>query len=312
MENKVQNLEAQLARQSVRDVQLQRKEEELNRELKATQVIKEEMQKVKSKYEAMIQDRSRAELQLTGWLKEITTAMHKEFDELTRKNVQLSSSNQVLLNQVTALKPVQDQLKSMVAEDQEIDVQGVFVSNADIEIMEIEMKNTGNLIWKSIRDRFHTVLMRPWEAFASEEHKELVTTLEEQIQMLKDQNVELQAKQVVEQSTKVQIKDVPTTVFHDSSLEALKAYQTQSDLISEDSTRSFHFQADIPESSTFKITNQMNVEVSSLNQESVQSADLLKTSEETHQFEPVDDFLVKDAEEDLIRKAKGKEPMIVD
>ena len=119
------------------------------------------METTRLKYEEMMKNKINADLQMTDWLTEIKVALSTEFQELTARNTELVTTNEILLQQVTALKSVQEQLRNMVDEDEEIDVQGVFVSNADIEVMKAELKQTGNLIWKGIKERINTILMRP-------------------------------------------------------------------------------------------------------------------------------------------------------
>lgn len=72
--------------------------------------------------------------------------------------------NEILLQQVIDLKRVQEKLRHVVDEDEEMDVKGIFISNIDLETMKSKLRHTRNLIWQGIKERIHNVLMRPWEA----------------------------------------------------------------------------------------------------------------------------------------------------
>lgn len=86
------------------------------------------------------------DLIISGWLTEIKVAYSAELQELTQKNAELMTDNELLLQQVTALRKVKEQLKALGEDDEEINVDGVFITTQQLDVMKNELKETGNLI----------------------------------------------------------------------------------------------------------------------------------------------------------------------
>lgn len=97
LENKIFDLEKKIEKQELEkrtDTKMQekiKKQEEENQEyVKGLQIAKE-------KYEQMFAQRTQTDLLISDWLEEIKDTYAKEMGELTQKNIELITSNEILL-----------------------------------------------------------------------------------------------------------------------------------------------------------------------------------------------------------------------
>ena len=65
--------------------------------MESTKKLRANMEVAKIKHEEMMRNRVSAELQLTDWLTEIKVVVSTEFEELTTKNTELVTTNEILL-----------------------------------------------------------------------------------------------------------------------------------------------------------------------------------------------------------------------
>lgn len=212
----------------------------------------------------------------------------------------------------------------MVDEDEEVNVQGVFISNRDLDAMQAALRQIGNLIWKGIKDRLNTVLMRPWEAFANKEHRVEVSLLKEQIDCLKEENRKLHEKQVPINVQPLQTKGYSDKLtaccadkmLWDTPLDALKDYWNQDDVLSVESGKSFKFQCEVEGTSTFNTEKTMELTVSKMNAEEQLDALVDRIGQEQsgatksahEEFLPVESYFAIDKGQQRSKEAdeKGK------
>ena len=103
-------------------------EEEHRREIK-------KLKEVKEKYVIKITQKEQTEYMVTEWLKETKAAYSSELDNLAAKNASLMSDNEILMQQVEALRKLKDKLKSMQAADDELNLNDVFISSKSLDVI---------------------------------------------------------------------------------------------------------------------------------------------------------------------------------
>ena len=248
LENKIVDLQRQLEQGETKGKIVQDLEEKVKKKQEDNKKYTQEMQLMRNKYEKRLEDRVHAYLKITDWLTEIRVSYATDLDELTQKNAELLNGNEILLQQLTGLKRVRDQLRAMVNDNEEIEVEGVFMSNNEVEVLRGELMETENLIWAGIKERIQQVLSRPWEAFAYKKHQVEVSLLTDQVKMLKEDNLKLQeqinlrAEKMVDKTSLKILKDKAVL---GGSLEALREYTGQDDTLSVESQKSFRFNFDL-------------------------------------------------------------------
>ena len=251
LENKIEELEQKAISNSGRFSRVQELEDKIQSQQDEVVALKEKHVSEIQELHQKIKARADMEAMLQDWLTKIRLAFSGELEDLTMKNSKIVSSNEILIRQVTVLKQVQDQLRNMVDEE-ELEVDGVFMSTTDIEMMKSELMQTGNLIWDGIKERIDKVLTRPWEAFADKEHKEEVANLREEIMFLKSENVRLEAKSKISQGKQPQRGVLQENPQGHNSLTSLRNYEG----LSGDSTQSFKFKSNLAGTSAAAVKNQ--------------------------------------------------------
>lgn len=75
---------------------------------------------------------------IENWVLEMRLAFNFELSQLSKASSKLSIDEEALLNQVGALKSVEQKLKYMVHEE-DIVVDGQFISNVDIDTLNVKL-----------------------------------------------------------------------------------------------------------------------------------------------------------------------------
>ena len=194
LENRIYGLETQLEKQQAD------KKSEANLEEKIKQLEQEHkegiqgLMEVKQRYEIQISQKEQTDTMVAEWLKKIKEVYTSELDNLASKNAELMTNKKVLMQQVSALRKIKDKLKSLQDEDDELNLDDVFISSESMETIKEDILQTGNLIWEGIKGRISGVLMKPWEAVAKKEHKEHISMMQEQLDRYIKDNQNLQEK----------------------------------------------------------------------------------------------------------------------
>ena len=92
------------------------------------------------------------------WTMQLQRRMHTELNVLCEKNVTLKVDNNVLINKIGPLLAL---VKKELEQDGE-DVQGMLVSESDVEVMKRAMIDVGNLAWKQITERLESWVTKPF------------------------------------------------------------------------------------------------------------------------------------------------------
>lgn len=122
------------------------------------------------------------------WTMELQDRMHAELRVLCDRNVALQVDNNILLQRIEPLRALE---KSVLAEEEGEDIQGMLVSESYVEVMKSTMLTIGNQMWKEIRERLESWVTKPFHtlqgAFLSQHESDLLL----QVQGLEQQNIQL-------------------------------------------------------------------------------------------------------------------------
>lgn len=140
---------------------------------------------------------------------------------LSDSNIKLQVENQILKQRMEPLLSIE---KQVIAQE-DVEMQGVLVSQADLGVMRQVLTQVGNDIWKEIRNRLEVCVQKPFntlkEAFVSEYEDELirkVQSLENHLVQMQEENMELR-KQVLE---KKKMEGMSSGMVLQTPLEAYK------------------------------------------------------------------------------------------
>ena len=87
----------------------------------------------------------------------------------SKKNASLITTNQLLNKQVLALQTIKEQIQALSEEEDQIDIDGVFLNTFDYEVLKTELLEIGSMIWKDIQNIINSVLSKPWEALSNKD-----------------------------------------------------------------------------------------------------------------------------------------------
>ena len=122
------------------------------------------------------------------WTLGLQERMHTELSVLCDKNISLQVDNQVLLQRIEPLVALE---KSVLQEQEGGDIQGMLVSESDVEVMKQSMLQIGGQMWKEIRDRVEAWVSKPYYslqgAFVSRHEDMLIA----EVDRLESENVDL-------------------------------------------------------------------------------------------------------------------------
>lgn len=150
------------------------------------------MREARILYEQKISQREKIEDVIHQWLQKIKQSYSSELKVLAAKNAELITNNEILVQQVSALAKIKDKLKDLQDDDDELDLDNVFISSNSLEMIKDDLLQTRNLIWDGIKDRILAVISKPWEAVAKKEHKDHILLLQERLDNYEKENNTLQ------------------------------------------------------------------------------------------------------------------------
>lgn len=93
-----------------------------------------------------------------------------ELNVLSDNNIALQTNCSVLQERLRVLSSVERHLKNSMTEDVEVD--GIFVSNKFFNTMMSEVITKGQKIWEEIQQRLVTVIQRPYQMFQLQDKTE--------------------------------------------------------------------------------------------------------------------------------------------
>ena len=114
----------------------------------------QQLQKAKQMYETKLSQRVQKETIVAEWLQEIKVTYTSELGDLAKKNAELMAANEVLLQQVSALRKIKDKLKSLQADDDELNLDDVFISSDSLDTIKEDLLQIGNLIGEGIKEGY--------------------------------------------------------------------------------------------------------------------------------------------------------------
>ena len=161
LEDKVYALESQVEqlkadRQTEED--LEQKVDKLEKEhVEAMQ----KLQEIKAVYEEKISQKNKTKTMVEGWLQNIREVYSNELDTLASKNAEMMTNNEILMQQISALRKIKDKLKELQGEEDKLNLDNVVITSDSIEDIKADLIHTGNLIWSGIKHKIDNVLRIP-------------------------------------------------------------------------------------------------------------------------------------------------------
>ena len=172
----------------------------------------------------------------------------QQLETLSEQNASLITTNQLLHNQILTLQIVKEQIQALSEEDDQIDIDIVFLNTSDYELLKIELLEIGSMIWENIQTKISSILSKPWEALANKDHNDQVLFLTEENETLKKENQDLK-KQIISKldvfvcAPSIFVKTTKPHFDFDPLLQSLKDYEIFDEIEqSIDSKVSFKFQ----------------------------------------------------------------------
>lgn len=140
---------------------------------------------------------SKASLQMFGdWTRQMEEVVQSQLLELGRTNTELSVDNQMMQSRISVLQELERQFLSQ----QELDGQGILLTDLEVEKFKEVVQTTGKQIWTAISSELQKVLVTPYEtlkgAFLPEEEYIKV----QELQVMEDL-VSLYQKEIAELKT---------------------------------------------------------------------------------------------------------------
>lgn len=120
---------------------------------------------------------------VSEWIAELKDRFMSELAVLSDYNLTLEVNCQALRDRLEVLQAVEKQLQSNL-EDEEVNVEGIFLSNVEFNELSGRIVEVGQNIWDNIKKRLLTIMQKPYQMFQ-------VKDVSEQAAALKVQNAEL-------------------------------------------------------------------------------------------------------------------------
>ena len=185
LEEQIQKLQTEKTENNILEQKIKDLETEHFAEMK-------KLEDLSQQYQKKISQRDQMESTVSDWLQNMRELYSKELDNLAKANSEMMVNNQILLEQNAGLQKVKEKLKELQGEEDELNLDNVFIMSDSMEDIKKELMHTGNLIWSGIKNRIDNVLRIPWDAVAKKQHKDSIEYLENQLAKAEQEKAQLQ------------------------------------------------------------------------------------------------------------------------